>query len=239
MYAKTRLWVRRNFLPLVTGALVIASVVGAGALILSVAEREDPLHEADVGLAELGTLGNALLLHPENVVDRGGAAPSDLAVNGGIGQQARAAAERAEREWPNAATARIQSETSRTATLSRRTIRLAYDGDLGAARVVIGRLAPRVESLNAQLRDARARLADEIDAVQSDATTGMFAITGALGVALVLVMLGFSASRRRRVREEAEKEAVRQSEQRLQALVRHGSDMVTVVAPDTTAWLGP
>ena len=47
-------------------------------------------------------------------------------------------------------------------------------------------------------------------------------------------MIGVSIARRRHAGAEAEERALRHSERRLNALVRHGSDMITVVSPDMT-----
>jgi diguanylate cyclase (GGDEF)-like protein/PAS domain S-box-containing protein len=57
---------------------------------------------------------------------------------------------------------------------------------------------------------------------------------GRAGVLFSIMLGSVSGLRRRRGRNQAEDSLLRESEERLRALVHHGSDMITVVAPDTT-----
>jgi PAS domain S-box-containing protein len=63
---------------------------------------------------------------------------------------------------------------------------------------------------------------------------GTLAVVLAAALLLIVVMFTSGAARRRSVRAETEEEMAKQSEQRLQTLLQNSSDMITVVAPDTT-----
>jgi diguanylate cyclase (GGDEF)-like protein/PAS domain S-box-containing protein len=234
MLSKLKPWSRGN-LPLILAAfVVVAAVVGATFVIQTIADRETPLREAEVGLGELETLSAAMLMQPRIIAERGDAHSGDAAVGRIIRRAAVDGGRAVERNWTNDTSARILELSRRTAALNRRAIRRAVAGDLTAVERLLPELARRSRRLSAEVTDARAALAMDVDSVQSQERASLFAVTGGLGLALVLVMGLVSVSRRRRIRAEAERQEIGRSEERLQALVRHGSDMITVLSPDTT-----
>ena len=234
MASKARSWLRGNRAFVLASVLVVGSVVGSGILTLSMTSRQAPLERAEVGLAELQSLSGALVMHPRNVIERGKAASGDVLVNRGLRANALRAADTAQRNWPNTTSRAIAAQTRRTTALSRRVIDRLYAGRRLAGGRLLYKLAPEAALLGDEARRARADLGAEIDGVRRTATVATLAIAVVLGLALVGVMAALGASRRRRARREAEAEAIARSERRLQALVRHGSDMITVLAPDTT-----
>jgi len=143
------------------------------------------------------------------------------------------AARHAEALWPNQMSTEIVALTKRLSIPSERTVRLAAEHDFGSARKLIPLLNGGNDRLSAAVVAARRTLRTEADNREAAATGGMLSIMGAVGVLLVGLMFGVTAARRRRIAGEARQDALRRSEQRLEALVRHGSDIITVVSPDT------
>jgi len=228
-------WIRRNLLVIAAAAATMAAVVIASLLILDVADREDTLRDAQTNLAELAPEAVALRAQPVNVVDRGVAARSDVAVSHGLRTAAIAAARATRQSWgDDSRTASILATTERTVALNGTVVTRAVAGDFAGARRALRRLVPTGESLSTQVALARRSLQREIDRRQGEVLGAVLLIAGLAGLALVGLMAGVVTARRRRARSEAEKETLQASENRLQALVRHGSDMITVVGPDTT-----
>jgi diguanylate cyclase (GGDEF)-like protein/PAS domain S-box-containing protein len=226
-------WVRRNALLLAAAVATMGVVVVAGLLILQVADREDAMRESQTSLAELAPLSTALRAQAESVVERGDAVAGDRVATIGLGRSALSAARNAERSWSNAHTGGILATTGRAVVLNRSVTRRAAAGQLDAAEESLGRLVPTAESLSGQVRITRADLERATEGQQSEVLGVVLLITALAGAGLIAVMAAVVLARRRRALAEAEREVVRASERRLQALVRHGSDMITVVNPDT------
>jgi diguanylate cyclase (GGDEF)-like protein/PAS domain S-box-containing protein len=229
-------WVRRNPLTLGAAVAVLAALFAAGALVLSIAEREDSLRKAEVGYAELGLLAAVLegqpaeLIsrhHHDVVIDR-----ADLVANQALGRRAVRAASYAKSFWPNAQSREIAAQADRLAILSGRTVALAARQDFAAARDLLERVGAAERRLTSNVAAARREVRAQADVREAEAIGGMLVTMGVAGAVLVGLMFGVNAARRRRIAGEAKQEALQRSEQRLKALVRHGSDMITVLSPD-------
>jgi diguanylate cyclase (GGDEF)-like protein/PAS domain S-box-containing protein len=228
-------WARRNLLLIVTAAVVMCSLLGTGALVFSAADDEDALREAETAAAELGPTVFGLSAQVHDVVSRGSLGATDLATNGGIDRRAGAAAERLQELWPHPAAIAVEMQTARVAAMSYRSLELIGEGRVPAARRLASRrLNPATAGLNRSIDLTRAELHHEVATTRRSAQLGSLAITGGVGILLVAVMIGVSIARRRNVGAEAEERALRHSERRLNALVRHGSDMITVLSPEMT-----
>jgi len=228
-------WIRRNLLLIVTAAIVMGSLLGTGALVRSIGDQEDVLRQAQTAVVELEGDATALVAHPRDVIARGALGSTDLETNAGIRASISRASRRLRETWPGAASKALGRQTARASSWSRHALELVGEGRPGAARRFASRrLFPSVDNLSKSTRLASQRLRDEIETTQSQVLIGSLAITGGVGAALAVVMIGVSVARRRRAGAEAEERALRHSERRLKALVRHGSDMITVVAPDMT-----
>jgi diguanylate cyclase (GGDEF)-like protein/PAS domain S-box-containing protein len=228
-------WARRNLLLIVTAAVVMCSLLGTGALVFSAADDEDALREAETAAAELGPTVFGLSAQVHDVVSRGSLGATDLATNGGIDRRAGAAAERLQELWPQPAAIAVEMQTARVAAMSYRSLELIGEGRVPAARRLASRrLNPATAGLNRSIDLTRAELRHEVATTRRSAQLGSLAITGGVGILLVAVMIGVSIARRRHAGAEAEERALRHSERRLNALVRHGSDMITVLSPEMT-----
>ena len=228
-------WTRVNLALLLASVAVIAAVITGGLLTVSVANSEESLRDAELALAELANLGEGLAVQPGTAVHHGDASSNDLVLNRGIRHSALRASARVVAYWPTAEAREIRAQTVRTSARSAETLAAAYAGDIRAARRGwVDGLRPAAANLAARIEAARATLGREIGTRQSETTATVLAISGGLGLALVVVIFGVTRSRRERTREEAEQAALLRSQQRMEALVRHGSDTVAVLAPDTT-----
>jgi diguanylate cyclase (GGDEF)-like protein/PAS domain S-box-containing protein len=206
-------------------------------LILSVADSEDALRKAETGLAEVGLLASALEELPAEGIrarsPNAGIDQREVFVNGAIGDRALRAARHTEALWSNQRSLQVVALTESLAALSQRVVKQAAGGDLAGARGLLPALSEGNAELTQAVASTRRTLRAEADSREAAATGGMLSIMGVVGVLLVGLMFGVTAARRRRIAGEARQDALRRSEQRLEALVRHGSDMITVVAPDT------
>ena len=213
----------------------MCSLLGTGALVFSAADNEDALRDAETVAAELGPTVFGLSAQVHDVVSRGSLGATDLATNGGIDRRAGAAAERLEELWPHPAAIAVEMQTARVAAMSYRSLELVGEGRVPAARRLASRrLNPATAGLNRSIDLTRAELHREVATTRRSAQLGSLAITGGVGILLVAVMVGVSIARRRHAGAEAEERALRHSERRLNALVRHGSDMITVLSPEMT-----
>ncbi len=226
-------WARRNLAILAASAATMGMVIVAGLLILHVADREDTLRESQTNLAELAPLAPALRVQAVNLADHGSAVRSDLVAGIGLRRAARGAASEAEESWGTERAAAIAAATDRAAALNRAVNRRVASGRLDAAQEALTRLVPTAESLSGQIQLARSDLERETEDQQGEVLGIVLLITGLAGAGLIAVMIVVVVARRRRALAEAEREVVRASERRLQALVRHGSDMITVVNRET------
>jgi PAS domain S-box-containing protein len=93
---------------------------------------------------------------------------------------------------------------------------------------------PLAALLDTQLDKAQIQLEHHMADAGRKVRHGTLAVVLAAALFLIVLMLTSAAARRRSERAETEEEMARQSEQRLQVLLQNSSDMITVVAPDTT-----
>lgn len=239
MLEKSRHWAGENLALIAVAILVVGGVIGAGALISHVSGREAPLREADTGLAELDWLAWALAAHPQNVVERGAPAkPTDVVANRQLRLTARVATQAAVTHWPSPTARAIQRVERRTAALSRRAIDASLKGHTARLVDLLAPLGRDSSKLRSDIKLARRQLSREIHGIRRDTTVLAYGIIGLLGAILVGLMVGVGFSRRRQTREQAERVAAQKSQQRLERLVRNGSDAIVVVAPDTTVVYG-
>jgi diguanylate cyclase (GGDEF)-like protein/PAS domain S-box-containing protein len=231
MFAKSKRWARANWLLILACAVVIASLLGTGALIRSFSGRANDLREAEVSTAKLRTQVMGLGVQSGYGIRQGEVSRSDLEISRTVVvAPALREARNLVRLWGEPEASEIQDLTRRTAALGQRLLRLV-NTDLAAASALNSRrMEPSVEELSSRVGSAETQIRGELSDAQRQAALTGIAITGGVGVFLVVVVVGVSGMRRRQVRQEAAEENAR----RLQALVQHGSDMITVLSPDTT-----
>ncbi len=230
-----RQWLRRNALMAVTALAVMATLLGSGKLILSVAEREDAAREAQVKVAQIEPLALGLTALPAGPL---GGASVDPALAVTI-EQARTALQtqsaQLASDWPSPAAESTRLAAQRLSDASERLMDLLATGELPAARRLEASAAqPAAAALDRALRAEQRLLEDQARGARRRAQLGTIAITAIVGLLLVVGVFALVATRRRRERADTEQRVTHDSEQRLRALVEHGSDMITVIAPDGT-----
>jgi diguanylate cyclase (GGDEF)-like protein/PAS domain S-box-containing protein len=228
-------WLGRNAFSLLGVLAVIAALVGGVVLISHQATKKDNLRQAEIALATIPSGLSAVVDSPQSLLAGQPAAASEFPLSKRLRDELASAAAQLNGFW-HAPVARELS--AQTAVINQRTSELM--GLIAQRRVPAANaiskaylqpLAPRFES---EAAAAKVQLARETNAAGETAWLATLGIVGVTGALVVLLLVGLARTRRRRLRTEIEQAVLRESERRLQALVEHGSDMITVVAPDST-----
>jgi diguanylate cyclase (GGDEF)-like protein/PAS domain S-box-containing protein len=227
-------WLRTNVGVWTTALVVAAATVAGGAAVLSIADREDGLREAQTGLAELSNLATGLEVQTDTALDHRRPLQADVSLHRGIAEVAVASAQRIEGLWHDPLVDGIVTPTREVAATSGAALRQAQGGDPAGVAGSLDLLAGRSEALARRIALADTRLGERIESSEREAQLLTFGISGAIGLALAALIVTVATLRRRGVRSRAAREAAQLGEQRLQALARHGSDLITVLAPDGT-----
>jgi diguanylate cyclase (GGDEF)-like protein/PAS domain S-box-containing protein len=214
--------------------VLIAALVGAGALVLSVADREDGMRDAKTDLAELSNAITGLNAQAMASLNGGPPGRSDIVLNRQIAGAAVAAASEVEDLWGDPRVLGMTAEARQVARNTGAALSLGASGDAAGASRDLARAVTLVDGLEARIGAADRDLDSAIAAGQHEARILTFGITGAIGIVVSALVLWLSALRRRRQRDDVARQAARHGERRLQALVRHGSDLITVVGKDGT-----
>jgi diguanylate cyclase (GGDEF)-like protein/PAS domain S-box-containing protein len=219
-------------------ALTVLAVMGAlVATVVSVragAGRKDNLRQAEIALASVSGAVNSVTKAPLSLLGGGPVASSELPLSRTLRGELAVYAAGVKRYWNTPASRALRADAdlmnSRTATM----MELLVQHRLARANAVHDRyVAPLAGRLEAEVLAAKAELHRETRAADQRSWRATLAIVGVVGVLLILLLLAVANTRRRRVRAEIEQRVLRESKRRLQALVEHGSDMITVVRPDT------
>jgi diguanylate cyclase (GGDEF)-like protein/PAS domain S-box-containing protein len=227
-------WIRAHLLACLVALVAIGGVIGAGVLVFSIADHADDLQTTQSETSELSRLNFGLREQAVAAFDHGRPGPGDLTVHGQITVSALHAARWIESNWSDPIAAGIAAPTAAVATLSREALVLGAAGGRPAAASSLRRMNARSESLGRRLDTAQRKVGEQITDRQDSAHALILAISATVGLLLggVILVLSILYSRRRRGLEE--RRAAIRGERRLQALVRHGSDLITVLSPDGT-----
>src|ERR1035441_5211949 len=226
---------RRSTWSLLTIVAVIGGLVGTAAVVRARAGEKDTLREAQNALGVAPGTVEAVLGSPKSLLAGQPAGPTEFPLNKKLRDELTKTMRALNRFWraPMARTLRAEAAlvNARTVTL----MGLIAAHRVRDANVLNERSIPPVaDRLKAAIITADGRLGREIKAADATAWRATLGVIGAAGVLLVLLIVGMATARRRRLRAEVEQGVLRDSERRLRALVQHGSDMITVVKPDTT-----
>jgi diguanylate cyclase (GGDEF)-like protein/PAS domain S-box-containing protein len=227
-------WIAAHGAALAIAVLLIAALIGAGAVVLSIADRTDGMREAQTGLAELSNLATGLGAQTSASLDGAGPGRADLALNRQIRHGSARAATEVEALWPDPLVEGMTAEARRAGREVAIALRIGRSGDIEAAEQDLATATAEINRLERRIAEAGHALDSAIADGQQEARVLTFGITGAIGIVASALVLWLSALRRRRHRDDAARQAARRGERRLQALVRHGSDLITVVGKDGT-----
>jgi diguanylate cyclase (GGDEF)-like protein/PAS domain S-box-containing protein len=209
----TPIWIRANSLACLVAVIAAAAVVGAGALVLSIADREDGLRETKTEIVELSRMASGFREQTVAAFEGGPPKPADIGLHRRLAATALPTARALESDWPDSSVEGIVAPTAALARISRTALTAGIEGREATAAAALERLPARSEALNGRLDRAETGISAEI------------------GLLLGGLILGLSTMWRRRQRSAAERHAALQGERRLQALVRHGSDLIVVLSP--------
>ena len=220
---------------LLTVLAVMSALVATVALVSARAEQKDSLRQAQIALATAPRALEGVVASPEALLEGQPAAPSEFPLNKGLRAQLTRSIADLNHYWHTSLARALDGNvaliTARTAGL----MSLIGQHRLASANAVHDRsIKPLTGRLESEIATAKSQLTRETKAADHVAWKATLAIVGVVGALLVLLLVGLAAARRRRLRTDIEQAVLRESERRLQALVEHGSDMITVVAPDTT-----
>jgi diguanylate cyclase (GGDEF)-like protein/PAS domain S-box-containing protein len=226
---------RRSTWSLLTIVAVIGGLVGTATVVRARAGEKDTLREAQNALGVAPGTVEAVLGSPKSLLAGQPAGPTEFPLNKKLRDELTKTMRDLNLFWraPMARTLRAEAVlvNARTVTL----MGLIAAHRVRDANVLNERyIQPAADKLKAAIITADGRLGREIKAADATAWRATLGVIGAAGVLLVLLIVGMATARRRRLRAEVEQDVLRDSERRLRALVQHGSDMITVVKPDTT-----
>jgi diguanylate cyclase (GGDEF)-like protein/PAS domain S-box-containing protein len=225
----------RHMWSLLTVLAVSGALAGTVTAVRAQAGARDGLRQAQVELAVApGTL-EGLLRSSKPLLTGAPVSPSEVGLNKELRDRLTHAMAVLNRHWHSNAAATLGSEAALVNTQSARMMGLITQGRLHEAN---GFYTTSVEPLAARLEsDLAARnrqLIREIRAADRAAMWLTLGVVGTAGLLLLMLLLGLGTFLRGRLASEIEQGVLRDGERRLQALVEHGSDMITVVQPDTT-----
>jgi diguanylate cyclase (GGDEF)-like protein/PAS domain S-box-containing protein len=225
-------WIRLNRLAVLIAAVAITGMLGAGGLLVSIGSRADGLHETQSQLGELSRLTTGNRSQTLATFDGGRPSPGDLRIHRQIEIASLHSARWIEDNWSNKIVDDIAGPTRRAAASGRRALILGRQGGRSAAATVLRRLNDQTDALSARIGTAERIISGDITDEARGAKILTFGVSGIIGLFLGGLILILSTLQRRRRRGGEEQSATILSQRRLQALVRHGSDLITVLSPD-------
>jgi diguanylate cyclase (GGDEF)-like protein/PAS domain S-box-containing protein len=224
-------WIPSNLIACVVAIGVLAAVIGAGALALSIADREDGMRETQTEIAELSRLVTAMREQTTAAFQGSWPNEADVRLHRQIVEPALADARAIEFRWSDPSVAGIVAPTHTLARISEAALLAGSKGRMASAYTTLDRLPGLTGALTMRLAEANRKASAQIEDDQAGSRTITFVSTGVIGVLLAGLILGLGSMWRRRQRTAAERSAALRGERRLRALVRHGSDLIAVLSP--------
>ena len=237
-----RRWLRRYAWSWLTVVAVVGALVGIVAVVRTSAAQKDQLRQAQIALAAApGTLAS---VHnsPLALLAGAPAGPSEFPLSKALRTQLASEIAGLNRFWTVPLARTMRAEVAVLDAYTAQMMALIATHDLRNANAIENRyVQPLVTRLGVQIQKASSRLVTETKNADETAWLATLGVVGVAGLLLVLSLLGLAAAGRRRERHASERQVsdieqtvLRESERRLKALVEHGSDMITVLAADTT-----
>jgi diguanylate cyclase (GGDEF)-like protein/PAS domain S-box-containing protein len=234
-WSAVRRWLRRDTWSLLTALAVISVLVGVVLSVREQAEEKDGLRQAQIALATVpGALGG-VVGSPQALLAGAPAGRSEFPLNKKLRDQLTGDMADLNRFWHAPLARTLQADAAVIAARTAELMGLIAQHRLPSANSVHDTyVQPRTNKLESEVAAAKAQLTRKAQAGDQTAWEATLASLGGAGALLVFLVVGLASSRRRRVRTEIEQGVLREGKRRLQALVEGGSDMITVVRPDTT-----
>jgi PAS domain S-box-containing protein len=228
-------WLRRNG-PLLAFALaVVGTLFATRQLALAIKAHQDSLLRVQVSVARAQDAIDGVFGEAQDVVN--GSPAAELGYERSVALRAGAtdAALVLARQWRAPIATRAKAEMLSLNSDVESTLREIRDRRPRAA-AAINALAviPRFKQASGVLAHANTELRRETDAAAGTERWTTLAATLTASVLLVLMMLAFTRARRTRDLARSERRLLRDAEDRLRALVHNSSDVIVVVAADST-----
>jgi diguanylate cyclase (GGDEF)-like protein/PAS domain S-box-containing protein len=228
-------WLLRNVwyvLALLGVSIALAAPV---AVVQSHAHQKDEIRRAQIALATAPGALEGVIASPEALLEGAPAGPSEYPLNERRRDQLADAIAGANRFWKSSMARVLVAESGVVNRRTAEVMGLIFQHRLRDANALHDRyIQPVADRLKTGILHAQAQLTRQAEAADRTTWRATLAVVGIAGALMVLLLVGLAITRRRRLRGEIEQTALRDSERRLRALVEHGSDMITVVRPDTT-----
>ncbi len=220
---------------LLTALALMGALIGTVMVLRGRAGEKDNLRQAQIALATVPGALEAVTRSPLSLLAGQPASPSEFPLNRTLRDQLTQVVVGLNRFWHAPLARAIRTDGGRINARTAEMMGLIAQHRLQSANAIhAGYVQPLANRLRSEAATANSQLARQIAAADRTAWQATLAIVGVAGMLAMLVLIGLANTRRRRLRAEVEQRVLRESEHRLQALVEHGSDMITVVKPDTT-----
>jgi diguanylate cyclase (GGDEF)-like protein/PAS domain S-box-containing protein len=224
--------IRHNALACVVAVGALAAVIGAGTLAVSIADRESGLRTAGSEVLELSHLVPWTREQALAAFAEGKPGPADLAVHRQIASAALPAAYEIEEHWSDPLGIGLVPPTRALSQTAAAALVAGAAGREAVAQKLLDELPGRATALSLRLERANNAIVAQIGNDQSSTRILTLVSTGVIGLLLGGLIIGLGSMWRRRQRVAAQRIAAVHGERRLQALVRHGSDLIAVLSPE-------
>jgi len=244
-------WLKRNAVLAVLGALVVLALVAAELLVRSTSGEREDLRQAQVALAAAPYALSNVVNVPEALLAsetlESGASSVEgrmiqLQLGGPATQGIEFAALEVRRRWHTALTHDMQADVTRLVGRVNEMVQLLVEHQTRQASAVNeAYIHPLAKRLGSEIVKANAQLQREIESGDRATRLATLGVVGVAGILLVVLLIAIGIARQRRrqaerqqLRNEIEQSTLRESEERMVALVQHGSDLVLVVDADAS-----
>ena len=228
-------WLRHNVWSLLTVAGVMGALLATVAVVRGRAGEKDNLRRAQIALAAAPGALEGVIASPEALLEGAPAGPSEFPLSKLRRDQLARAITDLNRFWQSPIARALRADAALVDARTAVMMGLISQHRLREANVLHDRYIQALAvKLKAEIVKADGQLTSQTKAADAAAWRATLGIVAVAGTLLVLLLVGLARARRRRLRAEIEQGILIDSERRLQALVEHGSDMITVVEADTT-----
>jgi len=211
----------RNVALLVSGVATMAVLLATGWLVLAVASQKDHLREAQLGVARVEVSAVAPRRSPQGLLHGERATPYEFELNRDLRSDLASRTAELTKVWHTPSARAIAASSAAQNAAVVRLMKLIGEGRIPAAQKLDDKVVqPTGEKLGVQLTHADKQLRGELRSADDRVRMGTLAVVVTAGLVLLVVMLLAAAARRRRERAEIEERIVKDSEQRVQAMLR-------------------
>ncbi|MHB8694709.1 MAG: PAS domain S-box protein, partial [Solirubrobacteraceae bacterium] len=235
-------WSRRNALLVFLVAGVACALLATVAVVRSGAGEKDRVRQAQIAVGQVPAALAGVNGSPQSLLAGQPAEPSEFPVNKALRDSLAVATATVEHFWPTVLGRELRDEARSVNVATAQMMGLIAEHRLTLANALFkGQVKPASDSLSVEVARARSALAREIASADETSWILTLVVVGVAGLLLLIVISGIGLARRRSERTRSERERAEiaarvlyESLHRLESLVEHGSDMITVLGSDAT-----